>query len=138
MEHTDLFGQDLKLADRFGGLDLCGDCDRDLDLATGYDNAIQALILRLRVRQGELAPLGWPTYGSRIHELIGEPNNNFTHIKLMAYARNAIEADPRVAEVTDIQALPGERSTVRLLLDILLINEPNPLNLVYDLDLEAP
>lgn len=136
MEREILFGQDLKLADRFGGLDLSR--ERDLDLATGYNNAIQALILRLRVRQGELAPLGWPTYGSRIHELIGEPNNNFTHIKLMAYARNAIEADPRVAEVTDIRALPGERSTVRLLLDILLIDEPNPLNLVYDLDLEAP
>ena len=137
---TDLFGKDLKLTDRFGGLDLGGDCDRDLNLATGYDNAIQALILRLRVRKGELAPLGWPAYGSRLHELIGEPNIASTHIKLMAYARNAIEADPRVAEVIDIQAqvLPGEHSTVRLILDILLINEPNPLNLVYDLDLEAP
>ncbi|MFH7245302.1 MAG: GPW/gp25 family protein [Spirulina sp.] len=139
MERDVLFGQDLLLHNRFGGLDLGSDGNRDLGLATGYDNAIQALTLRLRVRQGELAPLGWPTYGSRLHELIGTPNTPPTHLKLMAYARAAITADPRVAEIVDIQTqvIPGERNTVRLLMDIRLIDSPTPLNLVFDLNLEA-
>src|SRR5215208_7633236 len=98
-----------------------------------------ALTLRLRVRRGELAPLGWPTYGSRLHELIGEPNINRVHVRLMAYARSAIEEDPRVAEVSEVSArvLPGERDMVRLTMDIRLIDQPNPLNMVFDFDLEG-
>jgi phage baseplate assembly protein W len=106
-------------------------------VAQGNDNIAQALALRLRVRKGELARLGWPDYGSRLHELIGEPNNTRTHVKLMAFARAAVEQDPRVQEVSDIQAtvLPGERDVVRLLLEITLIDAPNPLNLVFDVKL---
>jgi phage baseplate assembly protein W len=109
----------------------------DLRLAQGNENIIQALTLRLRVRRGELAPLGWPTYGSRLHELIGEPNINRVHVRLMAYARAAIEEDPRVAEVSQVGASPGGRDTVRLTMDIRLIDQPNPLNMVFDFDLEG-
>jgi phage baseplate assembly protein W len=111
----------------------------DLDLATGVDNIVQALTLRLLVRRGELAPLGWPDYGSRLHELIGEPNIRRTHLRLMAFAREAVEADPRVAEVRQIRAraLRGERDTVRLELEVSLIVEPTPANLVFDVNLEA-
>ena len=89
------------------------------------------------MRKGELGPLGWADYGSRLHELIGEPNNTRTHIKLMAFARAAVEQDPRVLEVSAIEAkvLPGERDAVRLLLEISLIDAPNPLNLVFDVKL---
>lgn len=134
-----LFGVDLRVVERAGGQDLVPDYAGDLDLAQGNDNVIQALVLRLKVRKGELAPLGWPDYGSRLHELIGEPNNNRTHLKLMAYAREAIEPDPRVKEIKDIrtQVLPGERDTVQIIMDIQLIDEPNPLNLVYTINLEA-
>jgi phage baseplate assembly protein W len=91
------------------------------------------------VRRGDLAPLGWPAYGSRLHELIGEPNINRVHVRLMAYARSAIEEDPRVAEVSEVTArvLPGERDMVRLTMDIRLIDQPNPLNMVFDFDLEG-
>lgn len=138
-EREKLFGNDLQVAERAAGFDLVPDVAGDLDLAQGNENIIQALILRLRVRKGELAPLGWPNYGSRLHELIGKPNNNRTHVILMAHARNAIEQDPRVAEVKEIrtQVLPGERSVVRIMMEILLINEPNPLNLIFDMNLEA-
>ncbi|MBI1929545.1 GPW/gp25 family protein [Candidatus Poribacteria bacterium] len=138
-EREKLFGNDLRLVERTGGLDLAPDAAGDLDLAQGNDNIIQALMLRLKVRKGELAPLGWPNYGSRIHELIGEPNNSRTHVILMAHARNAIEQDPRVAEVKSVrtQPLPGERNVVRILMEITLINEPNPINLVFPVNLEA-
>jgi hypothetical protein len=55
----------------------------------------------------------------------------------MAYARTAIEQDARVKEVKSIRATapPGERTTVRLEMEIELISENNPLNLVFDVRL---
>jgi phage baseplate assembly protein W len=143
-ERERLFGNDLFLREYAEGLDLTqhqqGLPGGDLALARGNDNIVQALTLRLRVRKGELAPLGWPDYGSRLHELIGEPDVSRTHLKLQAFARQAIEADPRVSRIHSIQtvSLPGERDTVRLMMDIQLIDSPHPLNLVFDLPLEKP
>lgn len=143
-ERETLFGNDLLLREYSEGLDLSQQQERlaggDLALARGNTNIIQALTLRLRVRKGELAPLGWPDYGSRLHELIGEPNVPRTHLKLQAFARQAIEADPRVLKVESVRTvnLPGERETVRLMMDIQLIDAPNALNLVFDQPLEKP
>lgn len=136
-ERSRLFGNDLRLFEEGGAFDLTADRAGDLALAAGNDNIVQALTLRLLVRRGELAPLGWPTYGSRLHELIGEPNNRRTHTILMAHARAAVEQDPRVVEVTGMRAyvLPGERDVARLELEISLITENNPLNLVFDVRL---
>jgi phage baseplate assembly protein W len=132
-----LFGTDLLLASRAGGYDLVPDYQGDMALTQSTDNISQALTLRILVRRGELARLGWPDFGSRVHELIGEPNNLRTRTRLMAFARNAIERDPRVVEITNIKAEPTERSLVRLEMDIQLISAPNPLNLVVAIDLEA-
>jgi phage baseplate assembly protein W len=140
IDRQQLFGADLQVTMSALGFDLVGNNLGDLQLARGNDNIVQALTLRLMVRRGELARLGWPDYGSRLHELIGEPNNRRTHLKLMAFARAAIEQDPRVREVSEVrvQLIGGERDTVRLMLEIALIDAPTPLNLVYDLVLEAP
>jgi phage baseplate assembly protein W len=132
-----LFGTDLGLSDRGGAKDLASDPSGDLALAQGNENISQALTMRLLVRKGELARLGWPDYGSRIHELIGEPNNQRTHTILMAHARAAIEQDARVEKVESVVArvLPGEREVVRLELEIELIHDQQPLNLVFDVRL---
>lgn len=140
-ERAELFGHDLELTGVTGAVDIGTDLSAspagDLRLTAGEQNIVQALAMRLRVRREELARLGHPTYGSRLHELIGQPNNERTRVQLMAHARTAIEADPRVAEVRGVTAtvLPGERDVVRLSLDVLLISEPNPLNLVHDVRL---
>jgi len=136
-ERQRLFGTDLRLERRREPYDLRPDRAGDLDLARGDENIDQALTLRLRVHRGELAPLGWPAYGSRLHELIGEPNINRTRVKLMAYAREAIEEDARVAEVSEVSADPEEDSTVRLKMEIRLVHESDPLRIVFDFDLEA-
>src|SRR5215210_6052270 len=125
-ERQRLFGNDLKLHERNETYDLRTDGAGDLGLAQGNENIIQALTLRLRVRRGELAALGWPAYGSRLHELIGEPNISRIHVRLMAYARSTIEEDPRVAEVSETTALPTGRDTVRLTMEIRLIDQPSP------------
>ena len=140
IDRQQLFGTDLRVTMSALGFDLVGNNLGDLQLARGNDNIVQALTLRLMVRRGELARLGWPDYGSRLHELIGEPNNRRTHLKVMAFARAAIEQDPRVREVSEVrvQLIAGERDTARLMMEIALIDAPNPVNLVYDLVLEAP
>jgi phage baseplate assembly protein W len=137
-ERERIFGSDLRVAERAPGFDLVRNAAGDIDLAQGNDNIVQALTLRLRVRKGELAPLGWPDYGSRLHELIGEPNNSRTQVILMAHARTAIEQDPRVSQVKDVrtEVLPGDREAVRVFMDIALIDTPVPLHLVFDVSLE--
>lgn len=137
VERELLFGSDLRLLERAGVMDLVSDPSGDLALAEGNENIIQALTMRLLVRKGELAPLGWPDYGSRLHELIGEPNNQRTHTIVMAHARTAIEQDPRVEQVISIQSRvpPGERDVVRVEIEIQLIRENNPLNLIFDVRL---
>jgi len=59
---------------------------RTLDLATqtGLANLVQSLIVRVLTERGELTALGHPNYGSRHHQLIGEPNtvSNRNLIKL--------------------------------------------------------
>jgi phage baseplate assembly protein W len=132
-----LFGTDLDLADRGGAMDLASNPRGDLALAQGDENIIQALTMRLLVRKGELERLGWPNYGSRIHELIGKPNNQRTRTILMAHARAAIEQDARVEKVKSVVArvLPGERDAVRLELEIELIHDQHPLNMVFDVRL---
>ena len=132
-----LFGTDLAVGDTAAGLDLAVARGGDLALAAGNDNIVQALRLRLLVRQGELAPLGLPRYGSRLHELLGEPNNQRTRVIAMGHARAAVEQDPRVQKVLTVQAEspPGDRDTLRIVLDIQLIEADVPLNLVFDLRL---
>jgi phage baseplate assembly protein W len=142
VERERLFGADLLLRDGAGGVDLAlGDpanASGDLALADGNDNIAQALLMRLRVRKGELAPLGWPDYGSRLGELIGEPDLPRTQLKAQVFAREAVEADPRVEEVIAVEParVEGERAVLRLAMSVLLIDAPTPLNLVFDLDLE--
>jgi phage baseplate assembly protein W len=132
-----LFGADLALHEPAGGLDLVAARGGDLALAEGNDNIVQALRLRLMVRRGELAPLGIPSYGSRLHELLGERHNQRLRVMAMAFARAAVEQDPRVKKVLAVQAhsAGGDRETLRLTLDIELITSNLPLNLVFDLRL---
>ncbi len=132
-----LFGTDLALADMASGLDLGVAHSGDLALAVGNDNIVQALRLRLQVRKGELAPLGIPAYGSRLHELLGEPNNQRTRVIAMGHARAAVEQDPRVAKVLQVltDTPVGDRDTLRISMDIELIAQNTPINLVFDLRL---
>jgi phage baseplate assembly protein W len=142
-QRSSLFGNDIRLRDGTGGVDfsLAGPVGSsgDVALCTGNDNAVQALSLRLRVRQGELAALGWPDYGSRLHELIGQPDLPRTRLKAQVFARAAVEADPRVRQVeaVDVVSIAGERSILRLAMLVLLIDQATPLNLVFDLSLEG-
>jgi phage baseplate assembly protein W len=111
----------------------------DLAVAERFDQADQLLINRLMTRRGELAPLGHPEYGSRHHELIGEPNTERTRNLVKLYVLEALRHEPRVAKVVrcTVRSESRPRDIVRIELQVRLIDRPEPLNLVVPFELDA-
>lgn len=151
MARLDLMGVDLKLDYAIGG-----GFFEDADLATALDakrvprlrdllttervGAIeQAIINRLKTRKGELAPLGHAGYGSRHHELIGEPNVEHVRNLIKLYVMQALRDEPRIERLLRVDVRPDHdppRETVRISISARLIGEQTPLNLVVPFSLE--
>lgn len=112
----------------------------DLDIAERVAQGEQLLVNRLMTRQGELTPLGHPDYGSRHHELVGEPNTERTRNLVKLYVLQALRREPRVARVErcDVLTEKRPRDTVRIELTIRLIETDTPLNLVVPFALGGP
>ena len=111
---------------------------RDLAVARGLENLTQALVNRLKTRRGELAALGHPDYGSRHHELIGEPNVVRTRNLIKLYVLQALRDEARVERVlrADVRAEHAPpRETVRIELTLKVLGEATPLNLVVPFSL---
>jgi len=111
---------------------------RDLAIASGLDNLTQALVNRLKTRRGELAALGHPEYGSRHHELIGEPNVARTRNLIKLYVLQALRDEPRVERVVraDVRAEhEPPRDTVRIELQLRVLGQAAPLDLVVPFSL---
>ena len=105
----DPFGTDLRLVFTRGreGADLAIGL-QDFETASGIDNLVQALTLRLLVDRGELDGLGHPRYGSRIRDLIGEPLDRANLELLRRYVRQELLRDPRVEEVLLVRVTTHE------------------------------
>lgn len=111
----------------------------DLSLAEGVSNGVQAVIHRIKTVKGELDDLGHPEYGSRHHELIGQPNteNNRNLVKL--YIIQALGYETRIEKihradiVFDRQRAPDR---VDISLTFSFIGEPKPQNLVIPFSFE--
>ena len=145
-----LFGRDLKLDFALrGGFFEDADLNdskarssagfRDLGVVDGVDALTQAFANRLKTRQGELTPLGHPEYGSRHHELIGEPNVERTRHLIKLYVLRALAAEPRIERVLAATVRAEHqppRESVRIELSVRVVGEPNPLNLVVPFSLE--
>ena len=113
---------------------------RDLTLVDGIDNFTQAIANRLKTRRGELAALGHPDYGSRHHELMGEPNVERTRNLIKLYVLQALRDEPRIEKVLDVKVSAEHdppRDTVRLEMTVRVLGQPAPLNLVLPFSLEV-
>ncbi|MEP7380583.1 MAG: GPW/gp25 family protein [Gemmatimonadota bacterium] len=149
---TPFLGRDLLLEYTFGG-GFFEDADlasarragapvttNDVSIAEGIPAITQAIANRLKTRKGELTPLGHPTYGSRHHELIGEPNVERTRDLIKLYVLQALRDEPRIEKVlkADVAAeqLPP-RDTVRITITVRLVRHSEPLNLVIPFSLES-
>lgn len=113
---------------------------RDLRLTDGIDNLTQAVANRLKTRRGELTALGHPNYGSRHHELLGEPNVARTRNLIKLHVLQALRDEPRIERVLDVKVSAEHqppRDTVRIELTVRVLGEPAPLNLVLPFSLEV-
>jgi phage baseplate assembly protein W len=150
-DRLDLMGIDLALDYRRGGgffedaelrAALTGRATgaRDIMTVDRVDAISQAIVNRLKTRKGELAPLGHPDYGSRHHELMGEPNIQRVRNLVKLYVLQALRREPRIEQVLSAEVAPDHeppRSTVRIEISVRLIGESTPLNLVVPFALEG-
>lgn len=92
-----------------------------LDVATvdGHDLLVQALTMRLVCVRGELARLGHPRYGSKLHTFIGQPRDRENLGLLRRYVRKTLLADPRVREVVRLDLAVPDPSTVEILATVV-------------------
>ncbi len=92
----------------------------DFVARAGLENLAQAVVLRLLTPRGELAALGHPEYGSRVHELIGRENNTAQRNLLRLFILESLKLEPRIDKVVELTVVPspGARSTVDVLLRV--------------------
>ncbi|MBO9398554.1 hypothetical protein J7400_17920 [Shimia sp. R9_2] len=105
---------------------------RDLETVFGPENMAQALLLRMLTSEGELRQLGHPTYGSRLHKLIGEPNTEANRNLAKLYALRAINQEPRVEKIlrADVRQRRDDRGGVDIDMQLKIVETATPLNLV--------
>jgi phage baseplate assembly protein W len=103
----------------------------DIAVVDGLRAAAQLFVNRLKTHRGELAPLGHPEYGSRHHELVGQPNVERTRALVKLHVLECLSHEPRVARVSRCDVKPGSRrDEVRVEIDVEVAGEPTPLLLV--------
>jgi phage baseplate assembly protein W len=115
---------------------------RDIKLVGGLANLVQALILRLQTEQGELAPLGHPDYGSRHHELVGEPNTETNRNLVKLHVLACLRQEQRLEEIVRVAVRPAatreERSTVTIDVEARARGEATPLSFVVPFSFMGP
>jgi phage baseplate assembly protein W len=114
----------------------------DLSVVSGRANLIQSLILRLKTERGELSGLGHPNYGSRHHQLIGEPNTEGNRNLIKLYILECLKQEPRLEAIQKIDVRPGQgrenRDKVDIYITVQMKGFPDPLSLVIPFSFEGP
>ena len=136
---TEQLGKDLKIVLRDPGYDLNISPTGDLETIGEKYNLAQAITMRLNTMQGELTDLGHSSYGSRLYELVGEPNNERTRELVRLYALESVNRDPRVEEVVGIsvKALKGNPHRIDINISVKAIGLTSILNIVFPFYLEV-
>jgi len=139
----EVLGKDLKLVDDLYDITLGSDLtispSGDLETVSEEYNLGQAIVNRLRTRQGELADIGHALYGSHLYELVGEPNNERTRELAKLYARESIAQDPRVSEIVSIivEVPKDNPNRIDVNISVLPIGRTTVLNIVLPFYLEV-
>ena len=111
---------------------------RDIKVARGVDTLRQAIVNRIKTYKGELLPLGHPEYGSRHHELIGQPNVERTRNLIKLFILQALKQERRIEKVLSANVLAEHeppRETVRIELKLQIHNVLLPLNIIVPFNL---
>ncbi len=136
---TERLGRDLKIVEKDLGYDLNISPSGDLETIGEEYNLAQAIIMRLNTMQGELTDIGHSSYGSRLHELVGEPNNERTRELVRIYALESVNRDPRVEEVVNIsvEQIKDDLNRIDVSISVRATGLTSILNIVFPFYLEV-
>jgi phage baseplate assembly protein W len=139
INEDDKLGKDLKLRFDELGADLAVTRKGDLSTIEEEDNLAQAIICRLTTEEGELYDLGHADYGSRLHEVIGEINNDLTRHKIKSIVQDCLSEEPRIAEIVSVNVLSDlmNHHKVNIELTVLPQKTKKPITLYYPFRLEG-
>lgn len=129
-------GRDLKLMDKDVGRDIIINNTGDLETVSGAFNLGQAITNRLMTRKGELSELGHANYGSRMYELIGEPNNERTRELAKIYVKECLSQEPRIKEIVKVVVSPVGNDRIDISISAIPIESEVVLNIVFPFYLE--
>jgi len=138
-EKDEALGRDLRLRFDELGADLAVSPQGDIDAVSGGLNLAQAIVHRLTTSLGELYDIGHADYGSRLHELLGEPNNERTRERAKALVLECLAQEPRISEVTSVSVKANAVEPHRLDMEItvLPVEGSSLLSIVYPFYLEV-
>ncbi len=103
----------------------------DACACAGVDNAVQAVVHRIKTVQGELADLGHPEYGSRHHSLVGQPNTERNRNLVKLYILQALALEPRIEQVLAADVVDDpQRDRVSIALTLRFTAVATPQDLV--------
>ena len=96
---------------------------RDLSVSSDLDNLRQAIEIRLLTPKGELAALGHADYGSRLPDLIGQPNTETNRDLAKLYVIEALKQERRIEKIVavDVTPAPGQRQLIKIFLKVQAI-----------------
>lgn len=131
-------GKDLKLDFDIIGVDLIA-AKGDIETVSDEKNLVQAIIHRLKTDEGELYDIGHADYGSRLHEVLGEPNTVRTRERIKNLIHSCLAQEPRIIKVTDIRVNSNPYDLNRLDIEITVqpIGKNASLNIFYPFNLEV-
>jgi phage baseplate assembly protein W len=111
----------------------------DLEAVGGVGNLQQALLLRFLTPTGEMTVLGHPEYGSRLHDLIGEPNTQTNRDLAKLFALQALLGEPRVKEVKSLTVTTrrDRPNHVDIKATLAVLDEDTVLNLVFPFEFDG-
>ncbi|OLD04399.1 MAG: hypothetical protein AUJ07_03980 [Crenarchaeota archaeon 13_1_40CM_3_53_5] len=134
-----ILGADLRLIDDEEGADLELSPTGDLETVSSEFNLGQAILSRFRTRKGELRELGHEAFGSRLYELVGQPNNQQTREQVKAIVKEALLEEPRVKEIVRIEVRPDklQKDRVNVNVSVIPIGQEVALNIVMPFYLEV-
>jgi len=132
-------GEDLKLKFDELGADLTVNSEGDLDTISDEDNLAQAIIARLSTEVGELADVGHADYGSRLHELVGEINNEATRERIKALVIECLTQERRIKKIASVNVKtdPHDPNRVDIEITVLPIGSRTFLTVLYPFRLEV-
>lgn len=103
----------------------------DMKTISDRDNLGQAVVMRLLTPRGELAALGHPRYGSRLHEIVGRTNTANTRDLARLFILESLKEEARIASIEDvlITESPGRRSSIDVQINVTPIGTTESLRI---------